>query len=447
MTKRPSGSSRSKTARASARRGCTRAIAAASNRCSLPQCGRACERRQRLLDERQHCPHTGGIVVPGEVDREEVALVGAAQPELVGCRGAQLAHEQDRLDVVGQRVHRPQRRRSVGAGDEVLALDLVAEGRLAVEAEVRQAREPRSGHAAELGEVGQALERVGLDDPAAVQQHVRHRIVVRVEPGLDPDVAEQVGLPPREDRHAVAGAGDLVEPLERGIPRHVAVDVLPCPIRGLHGERQRDDHAERAHADRERIEVGVALPHLADIAVGADEADAADRAREHAVRVARPVRAGRRRPADRDVRQRTEVVQRPPAFVEPQRELAVAGAGGDLDGRGIRVEGEPAGESCEVDQRAGRVGQIGERVARAERVHRPAGGERRLHLFDRRCADDPRCGVLVRSGPVPWHAGPFVMTPTDATGPSRSRGAAEAVAMCTAIADAAASSSPATTAR
>ena len=350
---------------------------------------------------REQAVHLVAVVVPGEVDDHDVLPVGAAQPEVVGGGGAQLAHDEVRLNLRGQAAHRVERGRRMLARDEVLGLDLLAEGRLRVEPEVRQPQHPRSWHTPELGDVvALAQRRAGAEDPPAVEQLVGHRVVVLIEARLHPHVADAVVVPPREHRHAVAGAGDGVEVGERGIPRDSFVDVLPQPIRGLDVEIERDDDPERADPDRERGEVGVAAAHLVQVAVGADVAERAHGRRQHAVGVARAVGAGGRRAADRDVRQRAEVVQRPALLVEQQGELAVARARADGGVALVGVQREPGLEAGEIDERAGRVGQVGERVPRAERVHEPGLAHETLHVVDRLRGLDARRGVLVRSGPV-----------------------------------------------
>ena len=69
------------------------------------------------------------------------------------------------------------------------------------------------------------------------------------------------------------------------------------------------------------------------LAVGADVLDPAHRGRQRAEPVAGSMGAGRGRPADRDVRQRSQVVERPAPLLEPEREVAVPDAGARRDVR------------------------------------------------------------------------------------------------------------------
>ena len=165
------------------------------------------------------------------------------------------------------------------------------------------------------------------------------------------------------------------------------------------------------------------------------------------LRVARAVRAGGRRTADVDVRQRAHVAKRPAALVEPERELAVARA--RRHGRRCAPSAsseKSAGSAGDVDERARRVGQIGEGVTRAECLHASGLREHAPDVVDRCRADDlsvrcirrslPSCGSsLILSRRV---AAQFVASAARRC---------EAVAMCAAIAEAAASSSAAAIAR
>ena len=362
---------------------------------------------ERRLDERQHLPHSGRLVAPREVDREEVPLVRTAQPEVVRGSRAQLADEQVRTDGGGQR----QDRREGGCGirprDEVLGLDLVAVGRGGVEAEVRQPHVPRPGHAALLGDVVAEHRRQRLAAGHGIAhrpgERVRHRVVVVVEAGLHPDVADGCRIPFREHRDAVARPGDRVGVGEERIPRQTAEDVLTDAVRGFDGEVERHDHTEGPDADGERGEVRVAGAHLARLAIRTDEPDAAHRGRQHAVAVSGAVRARARGTADGDVWERSEVVQRPAALVQPDREVAVPRPCGHRHGAGILVEREPADEPAHVDQRARGVGEVRERVARSERVHGARALKQPAHVVDIAGRLDPRSPVLVGPRPVARH--------------------------------------------
>ncbi|MBK7822871.1 MAG: hypothetical protein IPJ61_17865 [Tessaracoccus sp.] len=82
------------------------------------------------------------------MDAESRAALAAAEPQVISGEGAELADVQHRVDAIGKRADGPQRVGSPVAGDEVLGLDLVAaRARGAVEAEVRQARRPRTAAA------------------------------------------------------------------------------------------------------------------------------------------------------------------------------------------------------------------------------------------------------------------------------------------------------------
>ena len=144
--------------------------------CSLPQCGRAANGASARSIRGSTARTPASVVVPREVDREEVPLVRAAQPQIVGCRRAQLADEQLRADVVGASSRTA--RRAAGAserGTKYSRLDLVAERRRSVQAEVRQALHPRPRNSALHGQLSARPSSGSASDDASRPLQQRHR--------------------------------------------------------------------------------------------------------------------------------------------------------------------------------------------------------------------------------------------------------------------------------
>ena len=99
------------------------------------------------LDVHQQCLHGRLLPQPGEMERNGVAAVGGAQPEIVGGHGADLADLQQRCDPGRQRPQCGDHLGRAVPGDQVFGLHLVAVARGEVELEVRQPVVPRTGDA------------------------------------------------------------------------------------------------------------------------------------------------------------------------------------------------------------------------------------------------------------------------------------------------------------
>jgi hypothetical protein len=162
------------------------------------------------------------------------------------------------------------------------------------------------------------------------EQAVLGRFRRLAHPALDPHLIGR-RAPAREHAHAVAAPLDRVEVLEQCVPAESLEHALAHVVGGFDVEREARDRAQRAQADDEAVEVGIASTGRDDRAVRRDELQRGDRGREVPVSVARAVCGGRDGAADGDVRQRCEVVQRQAVAVQRPGELAVAHARTERD--------------------------------------------------------------------------------------------------------------------
>ncbi len=194
-------------------------------------------------------------------------------------------------------------------------------------------------------------------------------------------------LPVVEDADAVAEAQHGLELVEHRLPGEVPVDVLPHPVARLDVESDPHDDPERAEPDDQALEVRIAAAHRDELAAMIDVLERGDRPGEHPIADARAVGAGGDCARDRDVRQRAHVVQSPAVILEPAGEHPVPDAAADRDRAGRLVEHRVGVDARHGDESAGRVGEIGERMARAEGANSAARARRRghdiLHLDDR----------------------------------------------------------------
>src|SRR4029453_5686117 len=85
--------------------------------------------RQRGLDGGQQGHDLGWMLAPGEADAQAVALVGGAEPQVVGGGGPDLGGVQMRRDAVTKGAKGPQGVDGMAPLDEVLGLELVPAGR------------------------------------------------------------------------------------------------------------------------------------------------------------------------------------------------------------------------------------------------------------------------------------------------------------------------------
>ncbi len=249
---------------------------------------------------------------------------------------------------------------------------------------MRQPLVPRPRHAQLLGCGGRVLagDRVlrlfcrVRAPPGAVGQP---RVGARLDPHVDRVAAAELA----EQADAVAGIHDVVELLGDGVDRCVQPEVLAHLVTALDVERQPRRDAERTQREHGTAEVRVPAAHAHELPVGLDELDGHDRCRQTGVAAAGAVRAGRARTADRDVRQRAEIVQRPASALQGDRELPVARPGTDRHGARRGVDLDRHVEARGADERAPRVGDAAERVAGTERVDPVGTGDELLQLLDR----------------------------------------------------------------
>src|ERR687890_1108797 len=219
------------------------------------------------------------------------------------------------------------------------------------------------------------------------------------DPALDPDLIDCL-VPAGKDADAVAARDDLVEVLEKGLPAQAFEDPLPHLVGWLHVQGDPGDRTESAKPDHEAVEIGLASGDLDDLTAGRHKLEASDRGREIAVRLARAVRRRRHGARNRDVGKRSEVVQCHTFFVQRVYQLAVLQS---------RVEGDRI--SCMVNDyvhghglkryELRRVGDVVERVTRAQDTHTGCIGDNLLQLLDRRWPVQLVRPVGVIARPVP----------------------------------------------
>lgn len=174
---------------------------------------------------------------------------------------------------------------------------------------------------------------------------------------------------------AVAGAGDVVEVVQGGVPRQVGVGVLLDLVAGLDVEGDPSDRAERAQRDDHAVEARVRPIDACNVSVGGDELQAAHCGRQVAVAIPGPVGAGRDGAGDRDVRQRAHVVQGVAVGLEKLRHDPEPCSGRDGDGHRLQIHYGIERLATQLQQDLGTVRQLVERVPRAQRTHVPRLGD------------------------------------------------------------------------
>jgi hypothetical protein len=206
--------------------------------------------------------------------------------------------------------------------------------------------------------------------------------------------------PTGEQAHAVAAGEQFRRMLDRGIAGQAEVHELPDVVPGPDVERERGDDAEPPQRDDGTLEALVAAAHRHEVAVRGHELHPGDGRGHHLVRHPRAVSARRARPGDADVRQGTEVAQRPAGSVQLRGELAEAQAGRDGDRPRVGVDLDPAREARHAEQVPGRVGDRAERVPRAERAQPGRRRDQPAHLVDRFRLEQPARRVHDVARPV-----------------------------------------------
>ena len=123
--------------------------------------------------------------------------------------------------------------------------------------------------------------------------------------------------------------------LEQVVPAEPLEHALAHLVGGLDVERDPGDRADRAEADHEPVELGIATRRANQAAVRGDDLERGDGRRQVAVGVPRPVSRGRHGAGNRDVRQRRQVCERQPLASELEREFAVAHGASARHGHGL----------------------------------------------------------------------------------------------------------------
>jgi len=180
--------------------------------------GAGVEGSEFFFDERKDSLDGVPLGLPGEVDGEGGALVGHAEPEVVGGDGAKLGDVEVRSDEVAELLDGEDGFVGVLAGDEILGLDLGATAGSEVELEVGEALVPGAGDAELLGAGfgGVASDGVEFLRGLFCAEELGGEWYgggAGIEAAFDPDLVGAVILPGGEEADAVAAEEDLVEVL------------------------------------------------------------------------------------------------------------------------------------------------------------------------------------------------------------------------------------------
>ena len=187
--------------------------------------------------------------------------------------------------------------------------------------------------------------------------------------------------------------------LEQVVPAEPLEHALAHLVGGLDVERDPGDRADRAEADHEPVELGIATRRANQAAVRGDDLEGGDGRRQVAVGVPRPVSRGRHGAGNRDVRQRRQVCERQPLASELEREFAVAHGASARHGRGLVIHEHIRGD-CRECHELGGVGDVGERVARAQDADLRRRRDDLPHLLERRRGVDRARPIGIVPGPV-----------------------------------------------
>jgi hypothetical protein len=169
-------------------------------------------------------------------------------------------------------------------------------------------------------------------------------------------------------------------------------DPLAHLVRGHGVQRHVGDDAEGAQRDHRAVEpVAVRFPAQdADLAVGGDQFERADRGAEAAVGVAGAVGAGGDRAGHRNVRQGGHVGQGAVVRRQIPGEFGVADGGGDPDRTGGAVDVELGRQRGEFEEIAVGVRDLAEGMAAAECLDPVAAGDEGTQLRQARRTVHPR---------------------------------------------------------
>src|SRR5690606_32465189 len=101
------------------------------------------EGRERRLHQDVELGHRLGFIAPREMDAQGVTVVCPAKPQGFRSYRPHFTDVQVRSNALTQAAHRLQSSRSIGKGHKVLRLNLITVTGREVQAEVRQALNPR----------------------------------------------------------------------------------------------------------------------------------------------------------------------------------------------------------------------------------------------------------------------------------------------------------------
>ena len=248
------------------------------------------------------------------MERYAIASVERAHPQAVRRDCPHLRHLQERRHVAANVGDRPQRGRRLRAGQEVLALQLLAVARLELRTEVRQTLVPRPDHA-HLRRTGRRVERgqrvyVGRGACRPVERRRGRRCVPARRDRLDPRLIETALAPVAEQTDAVPAGHDRFEVLLDLGQWQVLVHHLVHVEGRRDVEREPGDHAQPAECDHragEAIAV-VSTGNRSDRAVRSDDVHSRHPRAEDAISTTRAVRRGCAGTGHCDVWQRGGVV-------------------------------------------------------------------------------------------------------------------------------------------
>ena len=189
------------------------------------------------------------------------------------------------------------------------------------------------------------------------------------------------------------------------VVEHLPAETFEHPllhlVGRLHVQSDPGDCAEGTQSDHQAVEVGVTSGCLDDLTAGRHDRKPGDRGREVATGDARAVRRRRHGTGDGDVGKRGEGVQGHALVVQRLDQIAVLHTATAGDRLCFMVDDHVSGQVLERDQLPG-VGDVVERVPRAQHMHAGCVGDDLLHLFHRRRSVQLLRPVRVVAGPVPF---------------------------------------------
>ncbi len=357
------------------------------------------------FDEGKHFGDLWRLWLPGEVDGHGGALIGGADPEVVGGDGAELGDEEMRGDVVAEFFNGKDCLIGAIAGDEVFGLEFCSAAGGEVHAEVGHTLIPGAGDALLLGTIfgGVSGERMKFlcGEGCSVELGGHVYLAAGLNAALDPDLRGAMVLPVGKEADAVATVEDGVEVVFKLVEGEVFVDELSHLEGGDYVERHLGDDAEgsEGYDGSEEVVAIFGAGEVYDFAVGGDHLQARDCGGEVAVAAAGSVGRGGAGSDDGDVGQGREVVDGEALGIEPGSELAIRDACADGDGVGDGIDRHGV-ECFDGDLIEVAVGDGVEGVAGTEGLEFGAALDGLLDLFEAVGLEEMVCVVLKVAGPV-----------------------------------------------